>query len=90
MAKKHNCIELVYVCVWENVYCITADCAYLYQCGDTSRVYSRPLIQVAFHVSFLALYCDNTYFYIILLLMYPNCPRATEARSQCDDIMLHM
>ena len=26
----------------------------------------------------------------ILQLMYPNYPRATEARSQCDDVMLHI
>ena len=33
----------------------------------------------------LASYCDINYFEILQLL-YPNCPRATEARSQCDDV----
>ena len=39
----------------------------------------------------LASYCDITYFEI-LHLMYPksNCTSATEARSQCDDVMVHV
>ena len=37
----------------------------------------------------LSSYCDINYFEI-LQLMYPNCPRATEALSQCDDVRLHV
>ena len=39
----------------------------------------------------LASYCDITYFEI-LHLMYPksNCTSATEGRSQCDDVMVHV
>ena len=37
----------------------------------------------------LASYCDITYSEI-LQLVYPNFPHATEACSQCDDVMLYM
>ena len=47
------------------------------------------LYKLRFMCPILASYCDINYFEI-LQLMYRNCSRATEARSQCDDVMLHM
>ena len=48
------------------------------------------LYTLRFMCLILASYSNITYFEI-LRLMYPNFPCATEARSQCDDvIMLHM
>ena len=47
------------------------------------------LYKLRFMCIILASYCDIIYFEI-LQLMYPNCSRATEARSQFDDVMLHM
>ena len=79
-------------------------CAYAIMCVAFARIVltyinvkihpaveSRPLIQVALHVPYLASYCDITYFET-LHLMYPNiyCTSATESRSQCDDVMVHV
>ena len=47
------------------------------------------LFKLLFMCLILASYCDITYFEI-LLLMYPNCPRAKHARSQCDDVILYL
>ena len=47
------------------------------------------LYKLRFICSILALYCDITYFEILDLKCL-NCLRATEARSQCADVMLHM
>ena len=47
------------------------------------------LYTLGFMCLILASYSNITFFEI-LHLMYPNCPCATEARSQCDDVMLHM
>ena len=47
------------------------------------------LNKLRFMCLILESYFDITYFEI-LLLVYPNFPRATEVRSQCDGVMLYM
>ena len=53
-----------------------------------SAVRYRPLVNIAFHVPPFSSICCHSYFEI-LQLMYRSCPRATEARSQGDGVMVN-